>query len=52
MKAYEGVDIQIHTFFISALVGRELSASPTGRFNPGTHWTGAVAQPVASRYTD
>jgi hypothetical protein len=34
MKAYGGMDVQIHVFFISALVGGEWSASRTGSFNP------------------
>jgi hypothetical protein len=35
MKAYEGVDVLIHIFLISALVGGEWSASRSGRFNTG-----------------
>jgi hypothetical protein len=31
MKAYGGVDVQIHIFFTSALVGGELSATRPGR---------------------
>jgi hypothetical protein len=43
MKAYGGVDVQIHIFFTSALVGGELSVSRPCRFtprerSPGTHW--------------
>jgi hypothetical protein len=43
MKAYRGVDVQIHIFLTSALVGGEWSASRLGRFTPrerapGTHW--------------
>jgi hypothetical protein len=34
MKAYGGVDVQIHVFLISALVGCELSASRPCRFIP------------------
>jgi hypothetical protein len=34
MKAYGGVDVQIHIFLTSALAGSEWSAS-----RPGTHWT-------------
>jgi len=32
MKAYWGVEIQLHAFFISALDGGEWSASSPGRF--------------------
>jgi hypothetical protein len=44
MKAYGGVNIYIHIFLTSALVG-EWSASRPGRFTPrerapGTHWIG------------
>jgi hypothetical protein len=35
MKAYEGVDVKIHIFLTSALVGGELSASRPVRFTPG-----------------
>jgi hypothetical protein len=35
MKAYEGVDILIHIFLTSALVGGEWSASRPCRFSPG-----------------
>jgi hypothetical protein len=35
MKAYGGVDVQIHIFLTSALVGGEWSASRSGRFTPG-----------------
>jgi hypothetical protein len=43
MKAYGGVDVYIHIFLTSTLVGGEWSASRTGRFTPGerttgTHW--------------
>jgi hypothetical protein len=34
MKAYGGVDIEIHVSLTSALVGSEWSASHPGRFNP------------------
>jgi hypothetical protein len=45
MKAYGGVDAQIHVFLTSALVGGERSASRPGLFTlgekaPGTHWIG------------
>jgi hypothetical protein len=51
MKAYGGVDVQIHIFLTSALAGGEWSASRTGRFTPrftpgerapGTHWIGGA----------
>jgi hypothetical protein len=35
MKAYGGVDVKIHIFLTSALVGGEWSASRPGRFTPG-----------------
>jgi hypothetical protein len=35
MKAYGGVDVQIHIFLNSALAGGELSASRPGRFISG-----------------
>jgi hypothetical protein len=43
MKAYGGVDIQVHIVLPSALVGGEWSASRPCRFtpgerSPGTHW--------------
>jgi hypothetical protein len=43
MKAYGGVDVYIHIFLTSALVGSEWSASRPGHFTPGkraasTHW--------------
>jgi hypothetical protein len=43
MKAYGGMDVQIHIFLTSALAGGEWSASRPGRFTPrgkapGTHW--------------
>jgi hypothetical protein len=34
MKTYGEVDVQIHVFLTSALVGGELSASRSGRFTP------------------
>jgi hypothetical protein len=45
MKAYGGVDVYIHIFLTSALVGGESSASRPCRFTPeerapGTHWIG------------
>jgi hypothetical protein len=35
-----GVDVQIHIFLTSALVGCEWSPSRPDRFTPGTHWVG------------
>jgi hypothetical protein len=35
MKAHEAVDVQIHIFLTSALVGRDWSASRSGNFTPG-----------------
>jgi hypothetical protein len=47
MRAYGGVDVYIHVFLTSALVGGEWSASRPGRFTPGerapgAHWIGCV----------
>jgi hypothetical protein len=52
MKAYGGVDVQIHIFLTSALAGGEWSASRLGRFTagertPGTHCIGGWAGPSA-----
>jgi hypothetical protein len=58
MKAYGVVDVQIHIFLTSALIGGEWSVSRSCRFTPGERasgihgWTPSVVQPVASRYTD
>jgi hypothetical protein len=43
MKEYGEVDVWIHIFLTSAVVGGEWSASRRGRFSPGerapgTHW--------------
>jgi hypothetical protein len=38
MKAYGGVEVETHIFFISALAGGEWSASPPEKEPPGTHW--------------
>jgi hypothetical protein len=35
MKTYGGVDVEIHVFLTSALVGNKWSASRPGRFTPG-----------------
>jgi hypothetical protein len=51
MKAYEGVDVTIHIFLTSALVGRKLSASCLGLFSlpgkshPCSHWIGGWVGP-------
>jgi hypothetical protein len=47
MKAYGGVDVYIHVFLTSALVGGEWSASRPGRFTPGTHWIVGLVDPTA-----
>jgi hypothetical protein len=52
MKAYEGVDVLIHIFLTSALVGGERSAPCPGRFTPGerppgTHCIGGWVDPRA-----
>jgi hypothetical protein len=53
MKACGGVDVQIHIFLTSALVGGEWSASHPGRFTPGerapsNHCRGGWVDPRAS----
>jgi hypothetical protein len=52
MRAYGGVDIWIHIFLTSALVGGEWSASRPYRFipgerGPGTQWIGGWVGPRA-----
>jgi hypothetical protein len=52
MKSYGRVDVWIHIFLTSALVGGEWSASRPGRFTPGeralgTHWIGGCVGPRA-----
>jgi hypothetical protein len=53
MKAYGGVDVYVHIFLTSALVGGEWSASRPCHFTPGegasgTHWLGSWVGPRAS----
>jgi hypothetical protein len=53
MKPYGGLDVYIHNFLTSALVGGEWSASRPGRFTsgertPGTHWIGGWVDLKAS----
>jgi hypothetical protein len=45
---YGEVDVQIHLFLTSALVGDQWSALPLGKEPPGTHWIGGWADPRAS----
>jgi hypothetical protein len=50
MKTYGGVDVYIHVFLTSALIGGEWSASRTDRFTPEerapvTHWIGGWVDP-------
>jgi hypothetical protein len=45
MKTYGGVDVQIHVFLTSALVGGERLDSRPGRFTPGIHWRGSWVGP-------
>jgi hypothetical protein len=44
-KAYGRVEIKLHSFLTSVLNGSEWSASCTGRFTLGTHWTGGWMSP-------
>jgi hypothetical protein len=42
MKTYGGLDVSMHVFLTSALVGGEWSASRPGRFTPPRiHWIGS-----------
>jgi hypothetical protein len=68
MKKYGGVDVKIHVFLTSALVGvcgllHIPAALPPRERAPGTHWIGgwlgptvnfnpSAVQPVAIRYID
>jgi hypothetical protein len=50
MKTYGGVDVYIHIFLTSALVGGEWSASRSvrltnGERTPGIHWIGGWVDP-------
>jgi hypothetical protein len=52
MKMYVGMDVPIHIFLTSALVGGQWSASCPCRFMPGeripgTHWIGVWVDPKA-----
>jgi hypothetical protein len=52
MKDYGGVDVKIHFFLTSALVGGDWSASRPGRLPPGersfdTNWKGGWVGPRA-----
>jgi hypothetical protein len=40
MKAYGGVDVEIHVFLTSLLAGGQWSASRPCRFTPGAYWIG------------
>jgi hypothetical protein len=56
MKAYWGVEVQLHAFLSSVLDGGEFSASHTGRFTPrerapGTHWIEGWVGPRAGLNT-
>jgi hypothetical protein len=53
MKVYGGVDVYIHVFLTSALVGGKWSASLSCRFilgerTPGSLWIGGWVDPRAS----
>jgi hypothetical protein len=50
MKAYGGMDVQIHVFLTSALAGNDVTASRPSRFTPGeralsTYWIGGWMAP-------
>jgi hypothetical protein len=44
---YRGVDVQIHIFLTSALVGSGWSASRPCHYTPGTHFIGGWVDPRA-----
>jgi hypothetical protein len=53
MKAYRGMDIQIHIFLTLTLAGGQWLASCPRHFTPreratGTHWLGGWVDPRAS----
>jgi hypothetical protein len=53
MKAYGGVDVEVHIFLTVALDGGEWSVSRPSHFAPGerapvTHWIGGWVDPRAS----
>jgi hypothetical protein len=45
MKAYRELDVEIHIFLTSALIGSEWTASCPGRFTPGIHLIGDWVDP-------
>jgi hypothetical protein len=47
MKTYWGVDVRIHIFLTSALVGGEWSSSRLREIAPGTYWIGGYVGPRA-----
>jgi hypothetical protein len=52
MKVYGGVEVYVHVFLTSALLGGEWSASRPGHFTPkervpGIHWIGGWVGPRA-----
>jgi hypothetical protein len=52
MKTYWGMDVWIHVFLTSALVGGEWSVLCPGCYTPeetapGTHWIGSWEDPMA-----
>jgi hypothetical protein len=47
MEAYRGVEVKIHVFLTSVLVGSEWSASRPGCSTSDTHWIGGGVGPRA-----
>jgi hypothetical protein len=45
VKAYGGVEVQLHVLLTLAVDGGEMSLSRPGQFTPGTHWTGGWVGP-------